>query len=226
MTRFERVFVWLGGALFVASLALTVWWHVVWLAPSGPFAGWAPVAFDAALFTMFAFHHSLFARTGMKALLARVCPERLVRSVYVWAASLLLVAVCLLWRPIGGALYRHAGSAAFAHSIVQIAGLTLIVLSVRAIDALELAGIRMSEAGGLLVTGPYRFVRHPLYLGWVLVVCGPAGMTGDRLAFAVVSGLYLVIAVPWEERALERAFGDAYRRYKERVRWRIVPGLY
>ena len=226
MHGYERVFVWLGGALFAASLGQAVWWHLVWLARPRPFAGWPPMALDVALFVVFALHHSALARPAMKTLVARVCAERLLRSVYVWTASLLLILVCLLWRPIGGETYHHTGALALIHTTVQLAGLMLIVLSVRAIDALELAGIRLSPVGEVRVSGPFRFVRHPLYLGWMLMVLGPAYMTGDRLAFAAASSLYLVVAMPWEERSLEQAFGDAYRRYKQQVRWRVIPGLY
>jgi protein-S-isoprenylcysteine O-methyltransferase Ste14 len=110
---------------------------------------------------------------------------------------------------------------------VQLAGLLLIAGAVRAIDALELAGIRThSRSDSLQITGPYHLVRHPLYLGWMLATFGPAHMTGDRLAFAAISAFYLVIAVPFEERSLAADFGDAYRRYQVLVRWRIVPYVY
>jgi protein-S-isoprenylcysteine O-methyltransferase Ste14 len=69
-------------------------------------------------------------------------------------------------------------------------------------------------------------VRHPVYLGWLLATFGAAHMTGDRLAFAGISALYLVIAMPIEERALRRSFGETYASYEQRVRWRIVPYLY
>jgi protein-S-isoprenylcysteine O-methyltransferase Ste14 len=147
--------------------------------------------------------------------------------VYVWTASLLLILVCLLWRPIGGDLFDVAGPRAFIHAMVQLSGLALIGLSVRAIDPLELAGIRRRGVDEELhITGPYRLVRHPLYLGWMLIVFGAAHMTGDRLAFAAITALYLVIAIPWEERSLERTFGDAYRRYKGEVRWKAIPYLF
>ncbi len=74
--------------------------------------------------------------------------------------------------------------------------------------------------------GPYRWVRHPLYLGWLLATFGPAHMTGDRLVFAGISLFYLVIAVPFEERSLIGSFGEPYVRYRELVRWRIVPYVY
>jgi protein-S-isoprenylcysteine O-methyltransferase Ste14 len=74
--------------------------------------------------------------------------------------------------------------------------------------------------------GVYGFVRHPLYLGWVLFVFGTPVMTATRATFAVVSTMYLVIAVPWEERSLVEVFGSDYEAYQKKIRWRIVPGIY
>jgi protein-S-isoprenylcysteine O-methyltransferase Ste14 len=65
-----------------------------------------------------------------------------------------------------------------------------------------------------------------VYLGWVLFVFGAPNMTADRLAFAVISSAYLVIAVPWEERSLRKSFGRAYEDYERTVRWRIIPYVY
>ena len=179
------------------------------------------------LFAVFAAHHSICARESIKAWISRRVPDRLMRSVYVWTASLLLVLVVLAWRPIGGDLYHATGWPRSGHAGVQLAGVWLIARSVRAIDALELAGIRSSGgSASLQIAGPYRLVRHPLYLGWMLIVFGAAHMTGDRVAFAAVTTIYLVIAMPWEERSLERTFGDEYARYKQRVRWRIIPYVY
>ena len=237
----SRLFVWAGGALFAASIALCAWWYLVVLAVPGrdlPLAiagrrllelppGVPSLAFDALVFAVFAAHHSLFARAPVKTAIARVVPEPLVRSVYVWAASLLLVLVLVAWSPIGGTLYRSTGWGAALHAAVQLAGALLIARAVATIDPLALAGIRpdgVPEA--LQVQGPYRWVRHPLYTGWVIAVFGVAHMTADRLAFAVITTIYLMIAVPWEERALLRSFGEQYRRYQARVRWRIVPYVY
>jgi protein-S-isoprenylcysteine O-methyltransferase Ste14 len=152
----------------------------------------------------------------------------LLRSFYVWVASLLLIAVDLLWRPIGGTLYDISAWAAWPFGIVQLAGVGVIARSVRAIDPLELAGIRNPKMSNdeLQTAGVYRLVRHPIYFGWVLIVFGTAHMTGDRLAFAVLTTAYLLIAMPWEEQSLEREFGMAYQRYKQQVRWRIVPYVY
>ena len=69
-------------------------------------------------------------------------------------------------------------------------------------------------------------MRHPIYLGWFLIVFGGPDMTWTRLEFAVVSSAYLVLAVPFEERSLVQAFGDTYRAYQRQVRWRIVPWVW
>ena len=76
------------------------------------------------------------------------------------------------------------------------------------------------------VGGAYRWVRHPIYFGWVLMVFGAPVMTTSRLVFASVSTAYLVIAIPFEERSLAEEFGAAYKDYQRRVRWRLVPGLW
>jgi protein-S-isoprenylcysteine O-methyltransferase Ste14 len=229
MTKFlDRIFVWMGGAMFVGSLSLTAWWYAVRFAADRPAHGWMPIAVNGLLLTVFALHHSAFAREPIKKRLASAIPAERLRSVYVWAASSLLVLVDLLWHPVGGTLYRIAGWPAWLFVIIQLAGVWLIVRSVQAINALELAGIRNPKMidEELQTGGVYQLVRHPLYFGWLLIVFGAAHMTGDRLTFAVLTTTYLLIAMPWEERSLEREFGMSYQRYKEQVRWRIVPYLY
>jgi protein-S-isoprenylcysteine O-methyltransferase Ste14 len=211
----------------VTSLLVCGWWFLVVLGRPNGDGGWPSLRFDLILFTIFALHHTIFARAGVKRALTALVPPHLLRSVYVWIASVLLILVCLLWRPIGGELYDATGWRAVAHAAVQAAGLLLIVQSVRAIDPLELAGIRPpANTGGLQMDGVYRLVRHPLYLGWILIVFGAAHMTRDRLFFAAISSLYLVLAIPWEERSLVAAFGDEYSRYQRLVRWRVIPFLY
>ena len=66
-------------------------------------------------------------------------------------------------------------------------------------------------------------VRHPIYLGWVLMVFATPVMTTTRLSFAVVSTLYLIAAIPLEERLLIENFGDKYRAYQRQMRWRLLP---
>src|SRR5438552_3230149 len=109
-----RLFVWAGGAMFVGSLSLTAWWYAVRFAEDRPLNGWIPIAIDALLITVFALHHSAFARESSKRLVASVIPAHLSRSVYVWIASVLLVAVDVCWQPVGGTLYRISGGRAWS----------------------------------------------------------------------------------------------------------------
>ena len=151
----------------------------------------------------------------------------MIRSFYVWIASALLLVVVVLWQPVGGDLYAVAGWRRIGLLALQLAGVWLIARSVAQIDPLELAGIRpAARREALQIAGPYRLVRHPLYLGWILIVFGAAQMTGDRFAFAAISTAYLLVAIPWEERSLRRAFGAAYAEYERIVRWRVLPFVY
>ena len=229
MRTLERLFVWAGGALFVTALAVTAYWYVGTLGRTDE-PHRSPVVSiltDAAIFSLFACHHSIFARGPVKTALARLVPERLLRALYVWIASGLMMAVPAFWRPIGFTLYRASSPwLTVLLTIVQLAGLGLIARSVAAIDPLELAGIRHGRSSALQITGPYRLVRHPLYLGWMLSLFGAPHMTGDRLAFAAISSAYLIVAIPWEERSLHLAFGDAYAQYARAVKWRVLPYVY
>jgi protein-S-isoprenylcysteine O-methyltransferase Ste14 len=222
-----RVFVWLGGALFVLSLAFCAWSYVVVMGRPAPATGWTALAIDGALLTLFAFHHSLFAREPVKDVIARMIPADLVRSFYVWIASTLLILVCALWRSIGSELYTVRGLLAIVVVAVQLGGLWITARSAARINPLELAGIRPpSPSGGLQVSGPYQWVRHPLYLGWTLMVFATPHMTGDRLTFSAITTGYLMVAIPWEERSLRRTFGENYARYMRAVKWRMIPFIY
>jgi protein-S-isoprenylcysteine O-methyltransferase Ste14 len=227
-----KLIAWLGGAWFVASLTLTAWWYFAASGQPRPFAGWTPLAIDTLLVTLFAGHHSLFAREPVKRALTFI-PAPLLRSSYVWVASLLLILVLLLWQPIGGTLYAVTGPSRIVNAVVQALGLIIIARSVSGLDPLELAGIRQVIAArnpepfqALQISGPYRWVRHPLYLGWIVALFATARMTGDRLAFATLTSLYLVLAIPLEERSLRQSFGDDYARYAVRVPWRVFPYVY
>jgi len=221
-----RAFVWVGGALFVSALTLCAWTYLFQLGRSHEPGGIRAIAANVALFAIFAVHHSLFARDFAKRWIGSLTPD-LIRSIYVYAASLLLIVVCVAWRPIGGALYSATGAVAVALIAVELGGLWCIARAVARIDPLELAGIHeASRRDGLQTSGVYRLVRHPIYFGWVLAVFGTPHMTGDRLAFAVMTTAYLVVAVPFEERSLARSFGEAYARYQRDVRWRMIPFIY
>jgi methanethiol S-methyltransferase len=110
------------------------------------------------------------------------------------------------------------------------AGVWLTARAAGIIDPLQLAGIRQvlgnTPADRFQVVGPYHLVRHPIYLGWTVIVFGIPDMTWTRFAFAAISSAYLIVAIPFEERSLVETFGPAYVEYQRTVRWRIVPGVW
>ena len=226
---------WAGAALFAASLLYFLFSYVVTFGEitSGP-VHLAAVATNVTLFSVFALHHSLFARERVRAWMARTVPAALERSVYVWVASLMLVAVCLLWQPVAGVAWQVTGPAVWLLYVVQIAGGWLTLRSATAIDVWDLAGVRQTqgrpegrpESMAFKTDGPYGWVRHPIYLGWFLLVLPVATMTMTRLLFAVVSCAYLVLAIPLEERSLRRTAGAAYDDYMRKVRWKLLPYLH
>jgi protein-S-isoprenylcysteine O-methyltransferase Ste14 len=228
---------WGGALLFVCSLAFFLYAYAVlfgYPAPPGS-AAW-PVLVNVLLFSAFALHHSVLARPHIKARLHRVLPPVLERSFYTWTASALLIAVCWWWLPVPGDVYRIDGPWRWLFRGLQVLGIVMTFFGSRAIDVLDLGGVRplvearlgRTEAHHvpLVTSGVYRIVRHPIYFGWVLLVFGAPDMTATRFTFAIVSTLYLAIAIPLEERSLARVFGPEYRRYQQHVRWRMIPGVY
>ncbi|MEO6222209.1 MAG: isoprenylcysteine carboxylmethyltransferase family protein [Vicinamibacterales bacterium] len=228
-----RVFAVIGGLLFAASLMYFLIRYRVYGLPSGAWfsKGWVPATINVLLFSVFALHHSVFARTGIKALIHARVSEPLERSLYVWLSTLLFVLTLWAWMPVPGVLWHVEGAAAWVLHAGKLAGLILTGVAAAALDPLDLSGVRQAfgwqrPSGGLTTTGAYGLVRHPIYLGWVLIVWSVAVMTGTRLVFAAVSTLYLVVAVPLEEREMRRAMGQPYDDYARSVRWRMLPGVY
>jgi protein-S-isoprenylcysteine O-methyltransferase Ste14 len=227
------VFAWVGGALFAVSLLYTGYFYA-WVLGNPTPADARPLGSAAlvnvTLFGLFAGHHSLFAREAVKRWLARVIPAHLERSTYVWIASVLLLAALLPWQLVDGMVYRIDGPARWLFHALQLAGVYLTMRAASAIDPLELAGIRQSArqtaAMGLRTDGAFGLVRHPIYLGWMLIAFAAPSMTVNRMMFAVITSVYLIAAIPWEEASLVSAFGERYRTYQRRVRWRLIPGVW
>jgi protein-S-isoprenylcysteine O-methyltransferase Ste14 len=222
-----------GALVFVASLVFFVARYAWGMDGTAAGATAPAVFFNVALFSVFALHHSIFARPGARDWVKRTWPPALERSVYVWVSSLLFIGVCGLWQPVHVLWWDAGGWSRSTMHAGQLAAAGLILTSARRLDVLDLAGVlrvldpyRQPPPPSLDTTGPYGLVRHPIYLGWLLFVWLAPSMTGTRATFALVSCAYLFAAVPFEERDLRRTFGEAYDRYSGRVRWRIVPLIF
>lgn len=225
-----------GALLFVASLAMGGKAYVVdfdAVAPPGS-TPWPALALDVALFSAFALHHSLLARTRIKALIHAAVGSDVERALYVILASLLFFACTSLWHPLPGTWYALHGLWWWVGAGVQAAGVLVTLAAAGTLSLRELMGLETprqvtppgQDGEALETRGLYGVVRHPIYLGWLLFVGGAPLMTSTRLLFAVVSVAYLVVAIPFEERSLVEHFGEPYRRYRTQVRWRMLPGVY
>jgi protein-S-isoprenylcysteine O-methyltransferase Ste14 len=213
--------------LFFASLAYFLFTYMTTFGvPASGAVSVPAITWNVGLFTIFALHHSVFARTGIRRWVSRSFPD-LERSIYVWVASILFVLVCALWRPVPGIAWNVTGPAAWFLWGLQAAGVWLTLRSAGVLNVRDLAGLAdKARSAEFKTSGPYGWVRHPIYSGWFLMVLPVPMMTMTRLVFAVVSGAYLVIAIPFEERTMRSTEDGNYDRYMQKVRWKLVPGLY
>jgi methanethiol S-methyltransferase len=198
----------------------------------GPLA--EALLFDALLLAFFAIQHSVMARQWFKRAWTRVVPEPAERSTYVLFSSLLLLLLFWQWRPIGGIVWdAHPSVARGVLYAVYAAGWFTVLLSTFLINHFDLFGLRQVflhlrgkpyKAIGFRSPGPYRFVRHPLYVGWLMVFWATPTMTVAHLVFAVATTAYILVAIRFEERDLVRFYGDRYRIYREETPM-LVPRL-
>lgn len=218
----------LGGLVFfVDALLYFAFRYSVTFARelAGPISTRA-IAIDFSLFTVFALHHSVFARDMFRKRVTRIVGA-LERTTYVWIASALFIAICAWWQPVAGVAWRIDQPAlAFVIRTAQLLGVLLTLRSAAVIDLLELAGVREARATEFKTSGPYGWVRHPIYTGWFLMVFALPVMTMTCLVFAVTSSIYLLVAIPLEERSLQRSSSGAYDRYMREVPWKLVPRVF
>ncbi len=182
---------------------------------------------DLVLLGIFAVQHSVMARPGFKALWTRVVPKSVERSTYVLIASLILFLIFWQWRPLTGVVWDVRGEAArTAIWAIYWLGWLIVLLSTFMISHWDLFGLRqvMLNLQGREYTHPpfmtrglYRLVRHPIMLGFVVLLFAAPTMTVGHLVFAAASTAYILIALQFEEKDLTDALGDAYREYKRRV---------
>jgi protein-S-isoprenylcysteine O-methyltransferase Ste14 len=191
------------------------------------------LAVDLGLLAAFALQHSGMARPAFKRWWTRIVPQAAERSTYVLLSSLALAALFACWQPIGGVIWSLTGGARWAVIGLYLLGWVLLLYTTFLIDHFDLFGLKQVwrrlqnhsyRAPAFRTPTLYKIVRHPLYVGWLVIFWGAPTMTAAHLLFAAACTAYILIAIRWEERDLVAAFGNTYADYRARTPM-LVPRL-
>jgi methanethiol S-methyltransferase len=198
-------------------------------APTAPAA--TALLINLGLLSLFAVQHSVMARPWFKRVLTRVIPQAAERSTYVLASSLALILLFWQWSPLGGTVWDVQNPTGRALLYAGFAfGFLLVLVTTFLINHFDLFGLRQVwlylrgrdyRELPFVTPGPYRLVRHPLYVGWLFAFWATPTMTVTHLLFALVTTGYILVAIRFEENDLIDAHPE-YADYRRRVPM-IVP---
>jgi protein-S-isoprenylcysteine O-methyltransferase Ste14 len=182
---------------------------------------------DLVLLGIFAVPHSVMARQGFKQRWTKLVPSALERSTYVLVSSLLLALLFWQWRPLPSVVWdlTHPLGRGILYGLFW-AGWALVLVSTFLTNHFDLFGLRqvwLYALGrgytpvGFKALALYRYVRHPLMLGFLIAFWAAPVMTLGHLLFAAATTVYILVAIQLEERDLLRFHGEAYRAYRKQV---------
>jgi protein-S-isoprenylcysteine O-methyltransferase Ste14 len=231
----ERVVTFIGGVLAYLVFFAVLMYFMGWIAGIGvpmpldapaTITTWQAVAIDVGLLVGFGVQHSVMARPWFKAWWTRFVPQRLERSVYVLASSIALGLLMLGWQPLGGVVWSVESEAArFAVLGLFALGWVVLFVSTFLINHFDLFGLRQvwlhlvgRRYTQLQFRVPflYRFVRHPLYVGWLMIFWAAPTMTIAHLLLASGLTAYILIAIRYEEQDLLELHPE-YAGYRQQV---------
>lgn len=182
---------------------------------------------DVILLGLFAFQHSGMARPAFKRWWTRIVPESVERSTYVLLTSLLLFLLFWQWQPLTGIVWKveNPGGRMVLWAIFWL-GWFMVLISTFMINHFDLFGLRQVylhlrgmpyRPVGFRAPAFYKYLRHPIMLGFLIAFWATPDMTFGHLLFAIATSGYILIALQLEERDLVRLHGDDYQRYQQRV---------
>ncbi len=218
--------------VFFGSFLYAIWF--VWtLDRAQPAADWGrALAINTALLALFAVQHSVMARQWFKRAWTRIVPPPVERSTYVLVASLILLALCTHWQPMTTVIWEvEARAGKLVLQGLFWLGWLQVLVGTFLIDHFDLFGLKQVwkywrqqpyESPAFRTPGPYRFVRHPIYLGFLIAFWSTPRMTLGHLYFAVMTTAYILLAIQFEERDMIRVHGEDYKVYRSGVSM-LVP---
>ena len=226
---FLGVYAWM--AAFVGNLGFG-WIPTIDGPREGSLAG--ALVVNVMLITLFGVQHSVMARPTFKRWWTQFVPQPIERSTYVLASNLVVALLMWQWRPMGGVVWdvQHPAGRWALHGLFAVGWLMVPAVSLL-INHFDLFGTRhvwLHLRGRAYEDLPfrtplaYRFVRHPLYVGWMIAFWATPTMTVAHLVFAIGMTAYILIAIPFEERNLVEHFGERYERYRRNVGG-LIPRL-
>lgn len=195
---------------------------------------WLAGGVNLLLVLLFGLQHSLMARPSFKRWWMRFVPAAIERSTYVMMTNVALIVLFWQWRPMGGVLWdiQSPTGRGVMHGLFGLGWLTVLVTTFL-INHFDLFGLRQVwlyfrgqqyRPIGFRSPGPYRYVRHPLYVGWIMAFWATPTMTVAHFLFALGMTTYILVAIRFEERDLAEFHGPAYREYRRQVPM-LVPKL-
>ena len=193
---------------------------------------WQALLTNAGSLVLFALQHSIMARPAFKRWWTKFVPEPIERSTYVLLTSIILAAMMALWQPMGGVVWTIESEAVRSVLLVTyLLGWAIVFVATFLINHFDLFGLRqvwMYFIGKPYTHLPfrvpflYKYVRHPLYFGYLIAFWSAPVMTFAHLLFAIATTGYMLTAIRFEERDLIAHFGQRYRDYRKQVPM-IIP---
>lgn len=185
--------------------------------------------FNAGLCLIFFFQHSIMIRSRFKTWLEKLIPSEYHGAIYSIVSGIVLTVLIVFWQPSDRYLLSLPGYAkVFLYTLFFSTSL-LVLLSFKSVSQLDVLGIhslrdKINGSTGihahkpkLVIKGPYRWVRHPLYLAAIIAIWASPHITQDRVMFNVLFTAWICAVVHLEEKDLIAFFGESYKDYQSKV---------